>query len=239
MNNNKTLKGNMSQWLVIGISGVTCGGKTTLAQKIHQFFENHKDEQISNSNFIVGDTVLFSQDNYFLPINDERHQHIPQINAINWEIITSLDMDRFLFDIRNILKDNYLLYDNRLNNFTTSSTTPTTQQLFKSSITNTTFQNKLNILIIEGFLIFNHPQLLQIFQLKFHIHLPFEKCFDRRQKRTYEPPDVIGYFEMCVWPMYEKHFREFKDRKDILMLNGEISRERIFKFVLNCIHDIL
>ena len=237
----------MSQWLVIGISGITCGGKTTLAQKIHQFFLSHRDEQIANSNYIIGDTVLFMQDNYFLPVQDERHQIIPQLNHINWEILTALDMDRLLFDVGNILKDNYLLHDIRLNlnnstnNMTTTNTVVSTTgpTAARKSPGATTFQKQLNILIVEGNLIFNQPQLLQIFQLKFHIHLPIEKCFERRKIRIYDPADVIGYFEMCVWPLYEKHFQEFKDRKDIIILNGEISQEKIFKFVMNCIHDIL
>lgn len=55
----------------------------------------------------------------------------------------------------------------------------------------------------------------------------------------YDPPDVVGYFEMCVWPMYEKHFKEFRDRTDVYMLNGEVPKENIMNYVLNCIKDLV
>ncbi|XP_051860840.1 calcium homeostasis endoplasmic reticulum protein isoform X2 [Drosophila albomicans] len=91
---------------------------------------------------------------------------------------------------------------------------------------------KINVLFIEGFMIFNQPELLALCNIKYHVHLPYEKCFERRSKRTYDPPDVTGYFELCVWPYYEQNFAEYRDCKDITFLNGEISKEKIFKFVL-------
>lgn len=48
--------------------------------------------------------------------------------------------------------------------------------------------------------------------------------------------DVVGYFEMCVWPEYEKYFRErIKERKDIRLLNGELPMAELNIFVLNMI----
>lgn len=37
---------------------------------------------------------------------------------------------------------------------------------------------------------------------------------------------------MVVWPHYEKNLREFKDRKEVLFLNGEAAPEKCFDFVL-------
>ncbi|XP_037907016.1 nicotinamide riboside kinase 1 [Hermetia illucens] len=214
----------MVQWLVIGISGVTCGGKTSLATGLHSFFTTNQNKHILNTNLVVGDTFVLNQDNYFLPEDDMRHKLIPKLNHINWEVMTALDMEKMLSDIRDILKPGFILYD-------------------KNRILPTTFQEQhqqqINILILEGFLIFNHPQLLQLCQVKFHLHLPYEKCFQRRQNREYNPPDVTGYFEMCVWPMYERHFREIRDCEEIIMLNGELSRERLLNFALRCIGRFL
>lgn len=44
---------------------------------------------------------------------------------------------------------------------------------------------------------------------------------------------------MTVWPMYEHHFKEFKDREDVMILNGEISTEKCLNYVLKCIIEEL
>ncbi|XP_055845380.1 nicotinamide riboside kinase 1 [Episyrphus balteatus] len=218
------------QWLVIGISGITCGGKTSLALSLRDFFINRRTSRLWNSKYVISDVQLISQDDYFLPVDDLRHKWVEKLNAINFEVLTSLDMKQMLSDITWTMKGRYLAVDN------SSTTTPPD---YLAEIT--TFQNatKLNILIIEGFLIFNQPELLQICQLKFHFHLPYEKCFARRELRTYDPPDVTGYFEMCVWPFYEKNFAEFRERKDLIILNGEMCKDKIFKYVLQRINVYL
>jgi hypothetical protein len=44
---------------------------------------------------------------------------------------------------------------------------------------------------------------------------------------------------MVVWPEYEKHLREFKDREEVLFLNGDAAPEKCFQFVLKSIIDEL
>ena len=75
-------------WVVVGISGVTCGGKTTLAESLRKTFNN---------------TVVISQDDYFLPENDPRHVFIPQLNYSNWDILSALDMDKMRRDVNTVL----------------------------------------------------------------------------------------------------------------------------------------
>ncbi|XP_023293308.1 nicotinamide riboside kinase 1 [Lucilia cuprina] len=304
----------MPQWLVIGISGVTCGGKTTLAHKLRDYFMNQRNIQLWNTPYTISDVQLISQDDYFLPVDDLRHKWVEPLNAINFELITSLDMKQMISDITWTMKGRYLASDplenvdfsnemapysgtfehftgsqnqhygnpyvgahlsTHLSNMPHLSAKPQhnkhhlqqhqqqhqpqqhyhnhhhhQHQHHHNSMSNQSHQhaahimrvnsqmvaqlrdNKVNILIIEGFMIFNQPELLTLCNIKFHFHLPYEKCFERRRKRTYDPPDVTGYFEMCVWPHYEKNFMDFRDRKDITFLNGEISKEKIFKFVL-------
>lgn len=40
---------------------------------------------------------------------------------------------------------------------------------------------------------------------------------------------------MVVWPEYEKNLKTFKDREDIIFLNGEATPERCFNYVLKTI----
>ncbi|XP_020807236.1 uncharacterized protein LOC110183328 [Drosophila serrata] len=280
----------MPQWLVIGISGVTCGGKTTLAHSLHDYFKGLSGAPLWNSPYTIGEVRLISQDDYFLPVEDKRHQRNESLNAINFELITSLDMAKMLNDIANIIKgrhvaqeppgqlvtyanfEHYALqfqqqYNYNANYYKQGNGGPTTmphsstqqqqqrhhhhhnhhsqqqQQLHQqqqqaahimrinAQIAAQLRDKKINLLV-EGFMIFNQPELLALCNLKYHFHLPYEKCFERRSKRTYDPPDVTGYFELCVWPHYEKNFSEYRDCKDITFLNGEIAKDKIFKFVL-------
>ncbi|XP_015188083.1 PREDICTED: nicotinamide riboside kinase 1 isoform X2 [Polistes dominula] len=101
-------------WLIVGISGVTCSGKTILAKELH--------------NKLNG-SILIHQDNYFLLPNDPRHTKIAALNHINWEILSSLDMDRMYLDIKQLLNST----PNDLNNAGKKSK---------------------RILILEGFLLF-------------------------------------------------------------------------------------
>uniref|UniRef100_A0A1B0B188 Dolichol phosphate-mannose biosynthesis regulatory protein n=1 Tax=Glossina palpalis gambiensis TaxID=67801 RepID=A0A1B0B188_9MUSC len=274
------------QWLVIGISGVTCGGKTTLARSLRDYFTSQRNSPLWNTSFIINDVQLISQDDYFLPVDDLRHKWVEKLNVINFELLSSLDMKQMLSDITWTMKGRYLAGDpveninnvtdisaqncagsSNLDRFTTQSkpsyhnnygagqhsqhvckmllnhklphhyhTINNSQAAhimrINSQLPGQLGDTRINILLIEGFIIFNQPELLTLCNVKFHFHLPYEKCFERRRKRTYDPPDVTGYFEICVWPHYEKSFTEFRDRKDIIILNGEVDKDKIFKYAL-------
>lgn len=76
--------------LIIGISGATCSGKSSLAIRIH---ESHPH------------SILIKQDDYFLPIDDPRHINIPELNHYNWEILTSMDMKKMISDVQDIVQN--------------------------------------------------------------------------------------------------------------------------------------
>lgn len=265
----------MDQWVVIGVSGVTCGGKTTLANNLYKYFRETSDALGKDRK--IGKVHLINQDNYFLPVEDSRHVRIEHLNHHNWEIISSIDMKRMCTDIMEILGTNFILYPTKAattamqhedelmhvdDNLFSEHLFPRTSSSSSSSATHTDAtvagttasqpwinsnlnqkdmksDTRLNILIIEGFLIYNHTFTLDLCNIKFHLHLPYERCYERRQKRTYDPPDVLGYFEMIVWPYYDEHCKEFSNRRDIMYLNGEVPRDKIFNFVISSIKNQL
>lgn len=89
----------------------------------------------------------------------------------------------------------------------------------------------LNILIIEGFLIFNDRNLLELFNVKFHLDIPSEICHERRKKRFVEKPDKPLYFEKAVWPCYEENLKNYKNQNDVIFFNGQKSPQECFEFV--------
>lgn len=202
-------------WLIIGISGITCGGKTTLGQSLYKYFSDPDNKHVLSDRVTIGTVKLMNQDEYFYPDDHPNHEWVESINHVNYDVISAIDMTKMCADLNAALGKRFVLY---------SKSKPT---------------NLVNIMVIDGFLIFNHRVLNRLCQLKFHIHLPYEKCFERRKTRAYDPPDCLGYFELCVWPMYEKNFSEIKNKEDIVLLNGETSKEGLFEYVLNYIKETI
>lgn len=174
---------------VIGISGPSCSGKTTLAKKIQEKTKC---------------SILIRQDDYFWPQEDPRHTLIPELNHFNWEILSSLDMKKMHLDIVKILES--------------------------------ADDKEIDYLVIEGFTIFNYKPIRDLCHLKFFLLISKEECWNRRDQRIYDPPDVPGYFEKTVWPEYLKHKAEMMANSDvqktITFLDGTEDLEKLVDSVL-------
>jgi nicotinamide/nicotinate riboside kinase len=241
----------MDAWLVIGISGVTCGGKSTLAKRLVEYFQDAHG-QIIKENMKINKVCLLQQDTYFWPKDSAQHTHLEKLeNVNNREILSAVNMDKMCKDTLEVLGEKFLLYntssdgdvrmDEDENLFADHHINFNLAQKKYQRLNTFPFIN-LNILILDGFLIFNHPFTMDLCNLKFHMHVPYEVCYNRRKERRrlrLGAPDHVGYFEMIVWPMYEKHFNEFKDHEGVVFLNGVLPVEQISKFVVKSIENAL
>ncbi|XP_064464464.1 nicotinamide riboside kinase 1-like [Ornithodoros turicata] len=70
-----------SDWIFIGISGVTNGGKTHLTEYLKQRFPG---------------SVTINQDTFFRSEQDPNHVMVAELNHANWEAMCSIDWDRLL-----------------------------------------------------------------------------------------------------------------------------------------------
>ena len=180
---------------IVGISGVTCGGKTSLTKMVKRVFPH---------------ATVISQDDYFLPNTNTLPQSLGGISHANWDSIESLDMVKMMEKIH-------------------------------STITEIESQSK-SLLLVDGFLIFNYPPLARLCDLKFFVTLPYDECWARRQTRDYDPPDPPGYFQRCVWPMYQRNFQEMQDASysnDITYLDGTVPLEDNYQRILKDIDEAL
>lgn len=70
------------------------GGKTTTAHKLRSFLPNCK---------------IITQDDYYFDNDNPRHKWIQELNHVNYDILTSLDMDKMHKDVLNILNNEKLV----------------------------------------------------------------------------------------------------------------------------------
>lgn len=204
--------------LIIGISGVTCGGKTTLATNLKKS---------------IPSTLLISQDTYFLADDDPKHTWIPELNHINYDILSSLDMEQMYRDTIKITDQ----YNTNLRN---------TQMMKSSSLADNELLQYINtklkdtqtkILILEGFCIFNYKPISNLCLLKYYLTLDREECFERRKLRIYEPPDCPGYFEKCAWPEYLNLKSYVED--NVADVNYFTADQYLFRKILVDIRNVL
>ncbi|XP_075556318.1 nicotinamide riboside kinase 1 [Dermacentor variabilis] len=182
----------LNNWTLVGVSGITSGGKTSLLKYLQE---------------VIGDCVVLHQDDFYRSEFDKNHVMIPEVNHANWEALSSVDWEKMLDAI----------------------TASTSQQ-----------PEGQKLMIIDGHIIFNHPRLAKLFDKRYFLTLTREECYARRLTRTYEPPDVPGYFEKVVWPMYLKNLQEIKDTQpDITYLDGTEDMDILHKKVLEDLQSFL
>ena len=180
-----------NSWTVVGISGCTNSGKTTLASFLQKTFPG---------------SVVINQDKFFRPDDSREHILIPELNHKNWDCLNAVNWDTMMEQVEQIL----------------SSEPPSHRSL----------------LIIEGHIIFNYDPMEKLCHKKYFLTMNKEECFRRRCTRVYEPPDVPGYFEKCVWPMYLSNLEEINMKvTNVMYLDGTDKIENICEKVLQDLKD--
>ncbi|XP_032522120.2 nicotinamide riboside kinase 2 [Danaus plexippus] len=177
-----------SEWIVIGISGVTCGGKTTLADKLKE---------------ALHPVYVFHQDRYFYSDDSPKHVRCEGLDHNNYDILSALDMDAMYRDVIGTMRGAERAH----------------------SQGGRAAPGKLHVpgkkfLVIEGFTVLNYTPLMDICDYRYYLVLEYGECFSRRALRLYEPPDVAGYFETCVWPEHLKYRAQIERDPRVTILEG-------------------
>jgi nicotinamide/nicotinate riboside kinase len=101
--------------------------------------------------------------------------------------------------------------------------------------------DKLQFILVEGFLIYSFPQLVELFDIKLFLSIPKDVC--RRRRRgiesmtlTYIPSYLLGdpdYFEVHIWPNYVKYNAHALNDESLIVLNGEFESGRLLSNVVD------
>ena len=204
--------------LTIGLGGATCGGKSTLARLLCKLFGEKSCQKLN-------------QDDFYFSENYTGHTFLPEFTHINWELESAFDNAKLVKTVNEFVENSR---KTNINSVATTSVvskkniesviqtledpqtresllkaeevelSPWCQKLFER------FELGHQLLVVEGIHVLSNNQLLDLCDLKVYVTLDHKTCTQRRQLRSYDPPDPPNYFQKIVWPTYAEQFDRLK-----------------------------
>nr|XP_020636553.1 nicotinamide riboside kinase 2 isoform X1 [Pogona vitticeps] len=192
---------------IIGIGGVTNGGKTTLTNRLIKALPN---------------CCVVHQDDFFKP---QDQIQVGEDGFKQWDVLDSLDMEAMVSTVKAWMENPVKFARSHGVNVSRDSQSPSSSR-------------DIHVLVIEGFLLYNYRPLVDLFNKRYYLAVPYDECKRRRSTRRYTVPDPPGLFDGHVWPMYLKHRKEMEAKEvDVVYLDGRESRDALFKQVFEDIQN--
>lgn len=189
---------NVKNVIVIGVSGGSASGKTTVANRIKDAYKDSVE--------------LISHDFYYLP-----HDELPleERAKLNYDHPNAFDTERLINDIR-LLKQ-WLPIERPVYSYTIHNRLKETAKV-----------NPAKVIIIEGFLIFENAQLRDLMDIKIFVDTDADERLIRRiirdvNERGRSLESVINQYTSTVKPMHELFVEPFKKYADIIIPRGGLN----------------
>ncbi|KAM6464231.1 nicotinamide riboside kinase 2 [Liasis olivaceus] len=193
---------------IIGVGGVTNGGKTTLTNRLIQALPN---------------CCVVHQDDFFKP---QDQIQVGEDGFKQWDVLDSLDMDAMVNTVHAWIENPVKFARSHGVNVSHDSKVPSSEDI--------------HVLVVEGFLLYNYRPLVDLFDKRYYLAVPYEECKRRRSTRKYTVPDPPGLFDGHVWPMYLKHRKEMEANEvNVVYLDGLKSRDELYAQVFEDIQNTL
>ncbi|MCZ2141465.1 MAG: uridine-cytidine kinase [Bacteroidia bacterium] len=186
----------MTKSYIVGITGGSASGKTSLLKEIRKRFNS--DE-----------VCILSQDNYYKPVTE---QQTDENGHVNFDLPDCINLNEFKSDIEKLASGNTIKrqeyrfqHEVQLGDWITYNPAP--------------------IIIVEGLFIFYREDIYSQFDLKIFIDAQENLQLERRIKRdTVErniPEDFVHYqWNNHVMPAYKKYLEPYKSQADIIINNN-------------------
>lgn len=197
--------------LIIGITGGTGSGKTTVVKQIL----NELSEE---------DICIISQDSYY---NDTSDMSYEDRTKINFDHPKSIDFKLLTQHVKELKKGNPI--EQPVYSFVEHNRTQKTI---------TTHPKK--VVIVEGILIFNNPELRELFDIKIYVHADSDERLIRRVKRDIaergrDLDEVLNRYQSTLKPMHQQFIESTKEYADIIIPNNKYNTVaiNIVKTIIN------
>lgn len=201
--------------LIIGIAGGTGSGKTTVVNNI-----------LNNLN--SQNVLVISQDNYYKAHDD---LSFAEREKINFDHPRSIDFDLLTENVRDL--KNGKIIEQPIYSFITHS---------RNDETIITYPKE--VIIVEGILVFTHPELRELFDLKIFVQTDSDERLIRRitrdiKERGRDLDEVINRYRNTLKPMHEQFIEPSKVHADIIVPNMKKKNEAAIKVISTLIKDKL
>lgn len=187
---------------VVGITGGSGVGKTTLIRKLNEEFS--------------GRVSTFSLDNYYLP---KEHQHVDENGVINFDLPSALDEDRIHMDLTRLLEGETIEHEIYMFN---NPDAPRVKTLVEPR----------ELLIIEGLFVMHYPFVREVLDYSVYLSVKPELQLQRRlardvSERNYSEEDVLYQWHNHVMPSYQNFVKPHKEVSNLVITNNDQFDENI------------
>lgn len=187
--------------LIIAITGPSGAGKSTFANALQHTLQQELSQQRPTAQVAVIREDAYYRDQAHLTLEQRQHTDYDHPDALEHSLL--------------------LAHLNALANGKTVEI-PVYDYAHHTRSHQTCKQLPVDVLILEGILLFSNPDLLHRFDLRLFVDTPLQHCLQRRIARdTVErgrtQPDVEAQFEQCVVPMYRQYLDVWQQNADLVI----------------------
>lgn len=185
----------MNDITIIGIAGGSASGKTTVASRIKEEFKE--------------DVELICHDYYYLAHNDISFEERVKLN---YDHPNAFDTERLISDIKQLKQG--IAIERPVYSYTQHTRLAETVRV-----------EPKKVIIVEGFLIFDNPELLSLMDIKIFVDTDADERLIRRilrdvQERGRSLESVITQYSTTVKPMHEQFVEPSKRHADLIIPYG-------------------
>ncbi len=201
--------------MIIGICGGSGSGKTTLLKRISKKYAGLKP-------------VIFSMDNYYLPI---QNQKMDENGEINFDLPTALDEERLTKDLESLLSGHSI----EIKEYHFNS--PPDKNILITL-------NPSDLIIVEGLFLFHFEKVKKMLDFSIFIDVTAETQLDRRlyrdqESRGYSRESILYQWKNHVLPCFNTYLLPYKKEADFNFRNDANSDEDFEKLILKIDQQLL
>jgi uridine kinase len=183
--------------LIIGITGGTGSGKTTV---VHQIMNELSTSEVG----------MISQDSYY---KETTNLDFEARSRINFDHPEAVDFDLLIAHLNDLKAGNAIqqpVYSFKTHNRTGESVVTKPRK----------------VIMVEGILILTHPELRSLFDLKIFVHADSDERLIRRLKRDIaergrDMEEVLHRYQTTLKPMHQQFIEPTKAYADIIIPNDK------------------